>query len=141
MTARLVRLAGAILLENAGQFYLLGNTKQPCDWHQAGFETPAEVDALKSAFIPLMPSREVHVEPPYLLVDTVGKSTEALAQILADRFLIRRNGSVSERLWRIVTCESDESGSPEAQQTDASWLVAMPDQIWEIVRDAALKCL
>lgn len=141
MTAHISRLAGAILLENAGQFFLVGNTKQPCDWQQAGFEKPAEVDAVKQAFIPLLPVRAITVEGQHLFVDSTNYSAEALAQMLADRFLIRRNGSVSERLWRIVTGETDENGAAAEKEIDASWLISMPDRIWEIVRDAALKCL
>ena len=141
MTAHITRLAGAILLENGGQFFLVGNTKQPCDWQQAGFEKPSEIDAVKQAFIPLLAIRPIPVEGQYLVVDSADHSTEALAQLLADRFLIRRNGSVSDRLWRIVTNENDENGASSEQKVDASWLISMPVRIWEIVRDAALKCL
>jgi hypothetical protein len=140
MTAQITRLAGAILVESAGQFFLIGNTKQPCDWQQAGFETPAEIDAVKQAFIPLVSIRAVAVER-YLFVDTHVHSAEALALIAANRFLIRRNGSVSERLWRIVTGENDENDTPPEQKTNITWLFDMPDRVWEIVRDAALKCL
>jgi hypothetical protein len=141
MTAHVTRLAGAILLEYAGQFYLIGNTKQPCDWQQAGFEPPVEIDAVKQAFLELSPTHVVINKQQSLLVDPAISGNE-LAQVLANRFLIRRNGSVSERLWRIVTGESDESSNAiEEQNKNITWLVTMPEQIWDIVRDAALKCL
>lgn len=141
MTASITRLAGAILLEKDGEYFLIGNTKQPCDWQQAGFEKPAEVDAVKQAFIRLTPVGAVTSEGQILTVETNGYNAEALAQILANRILIRRNGSVSERLWRIVTGENDETGPSTTQPINVTWLIAMPERIWEIVRDAALKCL
>jgi hypothetical protein len=42
--ARVGRLAGAILAETGGDYYLVGNPKQPCDWRAAGFEPPAGID-------------------------------------------------------------------------------------------------
>lgn len=141
MTARAARLAGAILLESAGEYFLIGNTKEPCDWPRAGFDPPVEIDAVRQPFLRLVPCGEIAIVPPFLSIHFSDATTETLAQIVADRFLIRRNGSVSERLWRIITGESDESGTAAAQSIEAGWLVAMPDRIWQIVRDAALKCL
>ncbi|MGH8582397.1 MAG: precorrin-3B C(17)-methyltransferase, partial [Gammaproteobacteria bacterium] len=59
----------------------------------------------------------------------------------ARRFLIERNGSVSDRLWRLVTGVDEEDEAPEAEELDAQWLVQVPDRIWEIVRDSVLRCL
>lgn len=140
MTARVTRLAGAILLEDAGRFFLIGNTKEPCNWHEAGFHTPKEIDAAKQACLRLVPCREISIPSPSLAI-TSSESAEALAEILAHRFLIRRNGSVSERLWRIVTGETEEHGLLSTESIEASWLVSIPDRIWDIVRDTALKCL
>jgi hypothetical protein len=140
MTARITRLAGAILLEQENQYFLIGNTKQPCNWQQEGFETPDEIDAVKQPFLLLTPVRTIAIEGQHLTVDQSNGATE-LAQALATRFLIRRNGSVSDRLWRIVTGENDETGASAEQQINITWLIDMPERIWEIVRDAALKCL
>ena len=41
---------------------------------------------------------------PFLAMDVEG---EALANVLAARFVIERNGSVSDRLWRLVTNPDD----------------------------------
>ena len=37
------RLSGAILAESNGEYFLIGNTKSPCDWAAAGFEPPGEL--------------------------------------------------------------------------------------------------
>src|SRR5689334_25241215 len=102
--ARVGRLGGAILAETQGAYYLIGNTKAPCDFRAAGFEPPDEVDLVKEAYVRLKPLREVKVEPPVLLLDVEG---EELAKKLVHRFVIDRNGSVSERLWRLVYSHDD----------------------------------
>jgi hypothetical protein len=56
---------------------------------------------------------------------------DQLAQLVHARLVIQRNDSVSERLWRLVTAEN---------ATRAQWLVEMPAQAWDIVRDTVLKC-
>ena len=48
------------------------------------------------------------------------------------RLVIARNGSVTERLWRLVTHE----GAHRAP----SWLFDVPAHVWEIVRDTVLRC-
>jgi hypothetical protein len=143
MTAQVSRLAGAILLENTGRFFLIGNTKEPCDWFQAGFGQPLEIDLMKNAFIELKPVGNERAEAamPSISITPNGHSSEALAKVIANRFLIQRNGSVSERLWRVVTGESDEAEIAPETKIDATWLIEMPDRVWQVVRDAVLKCL
>ena len=75
-----------------------------------------------------------------LLLNAGEQSPEGLAELLANRLLIRRNNSVSERLWRIVTGEMDQEKEVMTEDADASWLIHMPDHIWNIVRDTVLKC-
>jgi hypothetical protein len=140
MMTKVSRLAGAILLDSSGEYFLIGNTKEPFDWQKAGFAAPQEVDAVNQPFIPLTSNREIQIEPLHLTITSETSGAE-LAKILANRFLIRRNASVSERLWRVVTGESDESGPPAAQPIEATWLVTMPERIWDVVRDTVLKCL
>jgi hypothetical protein len=130
--SRVGRLAGAILAETEGAFYLVGNTKTPCDFAAHGFEKPVEIDALKNPTLRLSPLREVSLVPPYLGFELEG---EPLARALAARFLIERTGSVSDRLWRLVV---DSSGAAEV--TDARWLGEIPGPIWDIVRERVLKC-
>src|SRR5215471_2896374 len=98
------RLAGAILAETEGKFFLVGNTKEPCDFSAAGFEPPGEIDALKHPYARLCSLKKVLIAPPCL---TLGLEDEALPKMLAERFLIQRNGSVSERLWSLVTTAAE----------------------------------
>ena len=138
MMARVGRLAGAILAETGGEFFLVGNTKEPCDFEAAGFEAPGEIDALERRYIRLAPRRTVELAAPYLRLDLEG---EALAALLAERLLIERNASVSDRLWRLLIDPSGQEELPEEEAVDARWLVEIPAPIWGIVRDTVLRCL
>ena len=134
--ARVSRLAGAILAETEGQYFLVGNTKEPCDFAKAGFEPPVEIDALKRPYIRLAARDRAELAQPWLLLEAEG---EALARLLAERFLIERNGSVSERLWRLVA-SPEGSERNEGQAISSRWLGEMPASVWQIVRDAVLRC-
>jgi hypothetical protein len=136
--ARVGRLGGALLAETRGEFFLVGNTKAPCDWHAAGFEPPGEIDALKVPYLRLRPLRAVTTAPPVLLLDVEG---EDLARVLVQRFVIERNGSVSDRLWRLAWNLDDPLDDPEPVERDARWLGDIPAPIWQIVRDTVLRCL
>ncbi|MGH8548854.1 MAG: hypothetical protein ACRERU_09695 [Methylococcales bacterium] len=136
--ARVGRLAGALLAETEGRYFLIGNTKEPCDFRAAGFEPPAEIDALKRAYVELYAVGTMRVIPPWFTLDLEG---EALARLLAHRFLIERNGSVSDRLWRIVFGMDEENEAPDVEAIDAHWLAEIPDGVWQIVRDSVLRCL
>jgi len=138
MMARVGRIAGAILAETGGEFFLVGNTKEPCDFEAAGFESPGEIDALERRYIRLAPRRAVELAAPYLRLDLEG---EALAALLAERLLIERNASVSDRLWRLLIDPSGQEELPEEEAVDARWLVEIPAPIWGIVRDTVLRCL
>jgi hypothetical protein len=135
--ARVGRLAGAILAETAGEFFLVGNLKEPCDFAAAGFQAPKEVDAVKRPYIKLVAKHQVAVTGPYLTIDCEG---EALARLLAERLVIERNGSVSERLWRLITDPGGREEVPD-EPVNARWLAEMPAEIWQIVRDTVLRCL
>ena len=152
--ARVGRLAGAILAETRGSYFLVGNTKQPCDWRAAGFEPPAELDARIRPSVRLARCGTPVLAPPSLELDVEG---ESLARLLADAFVIPRTGSVSERLWRLVTGETDELDDPPSLSAGtapsgpraspgltgpiaARWLGEMPPAIWQIVRDSVLRC-
>jgi len=138
MMARVGRLAGAILAETGGEFFLVGNTKEPCDFEAAGFESPGEIDALERRYIRLAPRRAIELAAPYLSLDLEG---EALAALLAERLLIERNASVSDRLWRLLIDPSGQEELPEDEAVDARWLAEIPAPIWRIVRDTVLRCL
>lgn len=138
--ARVGRLAGAILAETGGDHFLIGNPKQPCDWRAAGFEPPGELDARVRPVVRLLRCGTPVLAAPVLELDVEG---EALAQLLADRLVIARTGSVSERLWRLVTGRGDEfddvDQAPPAT-VPARWLGELPAAIWQIIRDTVLRC-
>lgn len=131
------RLAGAILAETEGQFFLVGNPKEPCDFASVGFDPPGVINALERPFVRLSPRRPVQVPQPCLTMAVEG---EALARLLVDRFVIQRNGSVSDRLWRLVTDPKRENRAVPDGNIDARWLGEIPAEIWHIVREAVLKC-
>jgi hypothetical protein len=115
---------------------LLGDTKVPCNWQAAGFIAPADRDVKRERWVQLVP-----VGSPALQGTTleIGAEGEEVAQRVAARLTIDRTGSVSERLWRLVVGE-DEADDPTSAEIAASWLFEMPGPVWDIVRDAVLKC-
>jgi hypothetical protein len=138
---RAARLAGAILVETSADFFLVGNTKRPCDWASAGFERPPEIDALASPYRRLNRSGPLVVPGPWLDLSPAVEG-EALARVVAARFLIERNGSVSDRLWRLVVRADPEGDDPPRDAViDGRWLLEMPAAVWTIVREKVLTCL
>jgi hypothetical protein len=146
--ARVGRLAGAILAETGGDYYLVGHPKQPCDWCAAGFDPPSEPptdrDAQTRPVQRLARSGAPALAAPVLVLEVEG---DALPRLLADAFVIQRTGSVSERLWRLaigssVDPSTDDSGDgpPPPDAIAARWLGEMPPAIWNIVRDTVLRC-
>jgi hypothetical protein len=136
--ARVGRLAGAILVHTGDDYFLVGNTKEPCNFVLAGFDAPAELDMGAQHYVKLAPRRAVEVPEPCLVLEQEG---EALVAALADRLLIKRNQSVSERLWRLLFDPSGDDDSPANGIVRARWLTEMPAEIWSIVRDTVLRCL
>jgi hypothetical protein len=138
MNARIGRLAGAILAEFDDTFYLIGNTKAPCNWHQHGFVPPVEIDALKNPVLTLERCPDhtaLGLDAPFLTIASpCTLSPQEAAHILAARFIIARNGSVSDRLWNLIL------GEDPAPESEASWLLTMPDHVWQVVRDTVLRC-
>ena len=137
--ARVGRLAGALLLETDGEYFLVGNTKEPCDWAGAGFESPAAVG--DSPYVRLVRRADapgVSLGLPCLALDVAG---EDAARRLVQRFVIARNGSVSERLWRLVIDPTGAIDDLPEVEIDARWLGALPDPIWTVVRDTVLRCV
>ena len=133
--ATVTRLAGAILLQTQGEYFLVGDLKEPCDFVQHGFERPAPGAAdQKQPYIRLKAVSKVNSDEEVTLI--MEGQGEALAQLLFKRFVILRNHSVSERLWRVAAGAADAQG-----RVDARWLEQMPDDVWEIVRENILKCL
>jgi hypothetical protein len=140
--ARIARLAGAMIVDVGGAVFVVGQTKEPCDWRAHGFEPPPEPERTESGAVAvhvrrLTVSGEVRLREPLLQVT---RNDEGLADVVARRFVVVRNGSVSERLWRLVLTPPHELDLPPAGVFAADWLVDMPDPVWEVVRDTVLKC-
>ena len=135
--ARVGRLAGSLLVEHGDAWFLLGHLKQPLDFAKAGFQKPADLEARAPRGVLL----EVTGSPslgPHLVVD----DRDDLVEVLVDRLIVERTGTVSERLWRLVTVRdpADPTSPPKAEVIDARWLTTLPDAIWQIVRDSVLRC-
>lgn len=140
---RATRLAGAVLAVTDAGSFLIGNTKRPCDWSGAGFLAPAApLDAVARPYIRLVPLRPPDLPGPWIDLGGAACDGEALAQRLAERLLIERNGSVSDRLWRLVIRADPDGDDPPADAVvGARWLAEAPAHVWEIVRERVLKCL
>ncbi len=142
------RLAGAILVEDSGCFYLVGDSKEPLNYKEYGFQDTWEGQPLKDRD----PVKQVVVPLLILATETQGGITgdfpkpklqmiakgegAAVALRLAQALVIRRNGSVSERLWNLVL----ESSGERDGLVDIQWLCDTPEPIWDIVRDQVLRC-
>jgi hypothetical protein len=139
--ARIGRLAGAILVESEGRYFLVGNPKEPLDLPAAGFSPPAEpVDAMARPWIELEARRPIALAAPILEVPLEGT---AVAARIAQQLVIPRNGSVSDRLWRLIIGITGDLGDDEDEVpavTDAAWLATVPDRVWSIVSGSVLRC-
>jgi hypothetical protein len=142
------RLAGAIVAQTGSQYFLVGQTKEPCNFAEHGFEPPGRSLVEAPWFVRLGTTRAVTLAQPCLELAVEG---EELALVLAHRFVIERNGSVSERLWRLVLAGGDPdsevdpwqspAGDESTGNVDARWLGAMPAPFWQIIRNTVLRCL
>jgi hypothetical protein len=130
--SRVGRLAGALLVHSGSDYFLVGDLKEPCDFAAAGFEPPGEIDGKARPYVRLSPTREVALAPPVLTLELEG---EELAELLSRRLVIERNGSVSERLLRVVM-----HGHDGKAEVPARWLGEIPEAAWQVVRDNILKC-
>lgn len=116
--ARLGRWKGALVLQTATGWWLIGQPKEPC---------PLCPDTLLPPYVQPLPG-PVELTASLELEEEDGA---LLAPRLAARLLIARNGSTSERLWRLV-CHNGA--------TSAAWLTEIPAHVWEVVREAILRC-
>jgi hypothetical protein len=137
------RLGGALLLDSDDDHFLVGDLKRPCDFAAAGFVPPAtQLDPLARPFIRLARTAEPRaVIGPWLDLGDHARGAD-LALLLSQRLVITRNGSVSERLWRLILSPDPEADEIPAASAiiDARWLVEMPGPLWQIVRDTVLTC-
>lgn len=143
------RLAGALLAVTENVTYLIGELKEPLHYSEAGYQDPGERDIKVRPITVLKPLSKAEdglgeVVPGLPRGDCFQTALEGtpLADLLAHFFLIRRNGIVSERLWRLVIESSPSVTAPGVRPhlADAAWLAQTPWPVWEAVRDAVLRC-
>lgn len=141
------RLSGAILVQDGARFFLVGDTKEPLRFSDFGFSDPKDRDPAREPVVELsgehsgehslslasQTSKLAVQSEPLMVSEDDGPTVAAL---LGRALVIRRNGSVSERLWSLVM----ESSPPKAGKADIQWLSQTPEPIWEIVRDTVLRC-
>lgn len=160
----LTRLGGALVVVNpeSGYMALVGETKEPVDFGHFGLMPPvplSDPSAEGSGAYPLAllkPQGPVKLTRPKLFLSleasgSLGALENEASSLIARALLIRRNGSVSERLWNLV-CESSPELSSETKDQappwirqvegarDFSWISTVPSNIWDIVRDTVLRC-
>lgn len=133
-TGRLGRLGGAVLYETDGEYYLIGNLKQPCNFEDFGFFTPEEtIGRCVKLRIGNRELAESFVFP-YLIQG--GTSPEDIYE----KFSVYRNSSISERLFTLVRDNSDKVIWKGTEYSDLRWIGSMPLPVWNIVRESILKC-
>src|SRR5205814_10662586 len=118
------------LVETSGDYCLVGNLKRPCDFAAAGLEKPAaEIDALARPYVRLARSGPLAVPGPWLELSLEG---ESLLRALSARLLIERNGSVSDRLWRLILSNDPDAEPDPGAVIDARWLGEVPAHLWQM---------
>ena len=153
------RLASALVVVSpeSGYMALVGETKEPVDFSRWGLMNPeiSSHDHQAGAY-PMARLRAigpVRLSKPklFLSFESSDAQEDKACAFIAQALLIRRNGSVSERLWNLV-CESSPEISALAQEEappwvrqvdgarDLTWLCSVPVNIWDIVRDTVLRC-
>jgi hypothetical protein len=137
------RYCGSIVLVGDAQAFVVGYPKIPGSFVEIGWENPAEIEAWTGFFQPLCMAAQgtinVATEPLSRLRFAYDGELAALAEIVVQRLIIARNGSVSERLWNLCLAAKVDRMAQGAPQDD-TWLIAVPERIWQIVREDVLKC-
>ena len=130
--SRVGRMAGALLVESEGRVWLVGFPKEPCDFVAKGVLTPGPIGTWEGYSTRVEPCAALDFGREVLLLELEG---QVLIETLVRRLLIARNGSVSERLWRLLwSSASQQSPFP------ARFLTETPEVVWNVVRDAVLRC-
>lgn len=137
------RLAGAVLARSGERWFLVGEPKVPLDLAAHGFREVGRLAHGGHEIIELAREGPAAGEParapapggaeaPALPL-TMPLEGEALARRLHDIFVITRNNSVSERLFRFL--DAAQRGSP-----DLTWLALAPPEAIALMREGLLKC-
>jgi len=132
------RLAGSFLVRGEGRFELVGQPKMPCDWSSVGFEKPTGIDAPGARRAELVCLREPELPGPRLIFD---RPFDVVANAIASRLVVARNGSASERLWSLVLDADDPDDLDASLVVDATWVIDMPERAFGLIRDNVLRCL
>ena len=162
--------------EGKSSFYLVGELKEPCSFLDYGFKEVAkeELNTIKDKyFIPLKLESTVNLEnceskrkkrersflfeasidkissKEFLKSTQKNEQRELILRHIYDCFIIKRNGSVSERICELLLNPLIASDPTEiiieergdGERKNIEWLFAMPLEIWDIVREQVLRCL
>ena len=137
----LTRVAGALLLVAGSTGWLIGDRKVAVELNELGLAATGNVE--HGPVVPVTSlDGQAAIPVRQLALRLFAASGAEVAERLKEYFLIRRNGLVSERLWRLAT----DSSLPEATSLeggdvrDAAWLMTIPAPVWEAVRETVLKC-
>jgi hypothetical protein len=136
--ARVGRLAGSLLVATLGNYYLVGFPKEPCDFAARGFAPPPLPEAWPGHAVQLTPEPGAFIDLGSVVLSLECEGT-ALVACLVERLIVQRNGSVSERLWRLIVGAADE-GHVRPGIHEARYLAELPTPLWNIVREAVLRC-
>ena len=140
--SQVTRLSGAILARDEDNFFLVGDFKEPCDFAAAGFADPGERSPVENPVTKLMAiskekAAQLFTANNGAAVLELSLTGNELGAKLSRSLLIKRNASVSERLWNLIL---DTAGKNENGNVNARFLDDLPDGIWDIVRDQVLRC-
>ena len=131
--AKLGLLHGSFLLETEGRFFQIGDTKEPADYNNAGFEKP-DFDPMESHYVELKINGSPEINEPYLQFSDEG---EELCEKIYEKLVIKRNASTSVRMWYLFFDAEEYNGQ---RVIDLQWLLDIPNEIWEIVQDEVWSC-
>lgn len=133
-SSHLARLAGAVVMRSGGDYYLIGDLKQPCQFEDHGFYPPTETPGT------VIQLDLIDDEPNLKFQMLIEGEGEMAAKDLHRKLSIERNNSISERLINLVTEQSPRVHQEGLELTDARWLSQMPAQVWNMVREEILRC-
>ncbi len=126
------RLAGAVLARSGERWFLVGEPKVPLDLAAHRLREVGRLRHGEHEIVELTRD-ETGARDPLALPFTMPLEAEALARRLHDVFVITRNNSVSERLFRFL--DGAQRGSP-----DLTWVALAPPEAIALIRDGLLRC-
>jgi precorrin-3B C17-methyltransferase len=131
------RLGGALLVNIREKYFLVGEFKEPCLLNDHGFKEIEQKNETHVYNIELL-DKIKNPEIEYSFISAELK--ENLLLDLSLKWIIKRNGSVSERLTGLIKDHSSSVIYKKKKYIDITWLAQMPTSVWGIVRENILKC-